>query len=118
MSQTTKPARRVAVGPPAGCKSPLRRLRGWLRPRGGHRRWPAAGSRPVALRDGSKVLIRPVRSTDAPLLADGFTRLSPRSRQMRFVTRKKQLSGAELRYLTDIDHHDHEALAALNPADG
>jgi RimJ/RimL family protein N-acetyltransferase len=64
------------------------------------------------------VLIRPVRSTDAPLLADGFTQLSPRSRQMRFLTSKKQLSGAELRYLTDIDHHDHEALAALNPADG
>jgi RimJ/RimL family protein N-acetyltransferase len=72
----------------------------------------------VALRDGSKVLIRPVRSTDAPLLADGFARLSPRSRQMRFLTRKNQLSPAELRYFTDVDHHDHEALAALNAADG
>src|SRR5204862_2035853 len=28
----------------------------------------------VMLRDGSAVLIRPVRSTDAPLLADGFAR--------------------------------------------
>ena len=72
----------------------------------------------MALRDGSKVLIRQVRSTDAPLLADGFARLSPRSRQMRFLTRKKELSGAELRYLTDVDHHDHEALVALNHADG
>jgi RimJ/RimL family protein N-acetyltransferase len=72
----------------------------------------------VALRDGSKVLIRQVRSADAPLLADGFARLSPRSRQMRFLTRKKVLSGAELRYFTDVDHYDHEALAALNHADG
>ena len=64
------------------------------------------------------VLIRPVRSADAPLVAEGFTRLSPRSRQMRFLTRKKQLSSAELRYFTDVDHHDHEALVALNPADG
>ena len=72
----------------------------------------------MALRDGSTVWIRQVRSTDAPLLADGFARLSPRSRQMRFLTRKRELSGAELRYFTDVDHHDHEALVALNHADG
>jgi len=71
---------------------------------------------PVVLRDGSAVLIRPVRSTDAPLLADGFTQLSAASRQMRFLGVKKTLSAAELRYLTDVDHHDHEALAALDRA--
>jgi GNAT superfamily N-acetyltransferase len=37
---------------------------------------------------------------------------------MRFLTRKKELSRAELRYFTDVDHHDHEALGALNHADG
>jgi RimJ/RimL family protein N-acetyltransferase len=74
--------------------------------------------RRVALRDGSKVLIRQIRSTDAPLLADGFARLSPRSRQMRFLTGKKELSRAELRYLTDVDHHDHEALGALDHPGG
>jgi RimJ/RimL family protein N-acetyltransferase len=74
--------------------------------------------RPVVLRDGSAVLIRPVRSTDAPLLADGFARLSAASRQMRFLGVKKELSAAELRYLTDVDHHDHEALAALDRAGG
>jgi len=76
-----------------------------------------AGSRTV-LRDGSHVLIRPVRSTDAPLLADGFTRLSATSRWMRFLTPKKDLSPAELRYLTDLDHHDHEALGALDHGHG
>jgi RimJ/RimL family protein N-acetyltransferase len=70
------------------------------------------------LRDGSAVRIRQVQSADAALLADGFARLSPRSRQLRFLTRKKQLSSAELRYLTDVDHHDHEALVALSHADG
>jgi len=74
--------------------------------------------RPVVLRDGSAVLIRQVRSTDAPLLADGFARLSAASRQMRFLGVKKQLSAAELRYLTDVDHHDHEALGALDQAGG
>ena len=70
--------------------------------------------RTVVLRNGSAVLIRQVRSTDAPLLADGFARLSAASRQMRFLGVKKELSAAELRYFTDVDHHDHEALAALD----
>jgi RimJ/RimL family protein N-acetyltransferase len=70
------------------------------------------------LRDGSAVLIRQVRSTDAPLLADGFTRLSPRSRRMRFLGAKTTLSPAELRYFTEVDHHDHDAIAALSAADG
>jgi len=74
--------------------------------------------RPVVLRDGSAVLIRQVRGTDAPLLADGFTRLGAASRQMRFLGVKKNLSAAELRYFTDVDHHDHEALGALDRAGG
>jgi RimJ/RimL family protein N-acetyltransferase len=74
----------------------------------------APASRMVVLRDGSEVLIRPVRGADAPLLADGFARLSAASRQMRFLGVKKELSAAELRYFTDVDHHDHEALAALD----
>jgi RimJ/RimL family protein N-acetyltransferase len=76
---------------------------------------PAEGT-PTALRDGSTVLIRQVRGTDAPLLADGFARLSARSRRMRFLGSKTTLSAAELRYLTEVDHYDHEALGALSPA--
>ena len=72
----------------------------------------------VVLRDGSAVLIRQVRSADAPLLADGFGRLSDASRRMRFLARKDHLSAAELRYFTDVDHQDHEALGALDRAGG
>ena len=122
MSHPTKPAHRMAADAPATRRSPLSGFPGWLRPgrspRTGHRRRPAVPTGLVALCDGSAVLIRPVQPADAPLVADGFARLSPRSRQMRFLTRKKQLSTAELRYLTEVDHHDHEALVALNPADG
>ena len=46
-----------------------------------------------------------------------FARLSARSRQLRFLTAKNTLSEAELRFLTEVDHHDHEALGALS-ADG
>jgi RimJ/RimL family protein N-acetyltransferase len=112
----------VAAGTPVARRSPLDWIPGWLRPGrsrlAGHRSRPALKTGLVALRDGSTVLIRPVQSADAPLVADGFARLSPRSRQLRFLTRKKQLSTAELRYLTEVDHHDHEALVALNHGDG
>jgi RimJ/RimL family protein N-acetyltransferase len=122
MSHATKPAHPAAAGPPAAARSPRHWIPGWLRPGwsrlAGHRPRPAVQTGLVALRDGSTVLIRQVQSADAALVADGFTRLSPRSRQMRFLTGKKQLSSAELRYLTDVDHHDHEALVALNQADG
>jgi RimJ/RimL family protein N-acetyltransferase len=64
------------------------------------------------------VAIRQVRSTDAPLLADGFARLSAASRRMRFMGVKKDLPAAELRYFTDVDHHNHEALGALDRASG
>jgi hypothetical protein len=52
-------------------------------------RRPATG-RKVWLRDGSAVLIRPVRPADAGLL----------------------------RHFTDVDHRDHEALGALDHARG
>jgi RimJ/RimL family protein N-acetyltransferase len=113
---------RRQAGTPGARRSPRRWRPAWLQ-RGRSRLfglWPrsAVTGRPVVLRDGSTVLIRPVRSADAPLLADGFARLSARSRQLRFLTPKKELSPAELRYFTDVDHHDHEALGALNHADG
>ena len=112
----------MAADAPATRRSPLSGFPGWLRPgrspRTGHRRRPAVPTGLVALCDGSAVLIRPVQPADAPLVADGFARLSPRSRQLRFLTGKTHLSSAELRYFTDVDHHDHEALVALNPADG
>jgi RimJ/RimL family protein N-acetyltransferase len=79
---------------------------------------PEIEASPVVLRDGFRVLVRPVRSTDTWLLAEGFARLSERSRRMRFLGKKEGLSAGELRYYADVDHHDHEALVALDPAGG
>src|SRR5438067_2484673 len=115
-------AGRPRAGAPVARRSPRHwlpgRLRpGWSRPFG-HRPESAVNGGQVVLRDGSTVLIRQVQGTDAPLLADGFARLSARSRRMRFLAAKPELSPAELGYLTDVDHRDHEALGALNQADG
>jgi GNAT superfamily N-acetyltransferase len=72
----------------------------------------------VELRDGGRVRIRPVRSDDKARLVEAFDRLGDASRYRRFLGYKKELSVAELAMLTDIDHHEHEALAALDAETG
>lgn len=72
----------------------------------------------VWLRDGSSVRLRRVTPQDAPLLAEGFARLSEESRRLRFLTAKPELSRAELDYLTHVDGRNHEALVAIDPATG
>jgi RimJ/RimL family protein N-acetyltransferase len=67
------------------------------------------------LRDGEQILIRPIRPEDREELAAGIERLSPESRYRRFFTPTSELSPAALSYLTEVDHHDHEALVALEP---
>jgi len=70
------------------------------------------------LHDGSAVTIRPIVPTDAPLLVDAFERLSLISRHNRFLGAKTALTPADLRRLTVVDHHDHEALIAIDVMDG
>jgi hypothetical protein len=62
--------------------------------------------------------IRPIAATDRDALAESFERLSPESRYLRFFSAISQLSSAQLDYLTDVDHHDHEALVAVDDATG
>jgi GNAT superfamily N-acetyltransferase len=64
------------------------------------------------------VEIRPIEPEDKQALRDGFERLSERSRYRRFLAPHGTLSAEELRYFTEVDHHDHEALVALDPATG
>jgi RimJ/RimL family protein N-acetyltransferase len=72
----------------------------------------------VELRDGSRVLVRPIRADDKGMLADAFGRLSRQSRYQRFLGFKKELGLDELEYLTEVDHHDHEGLFGIDPASG
>jgi acetyltransferase len=65
------------------------------------------------LRDGSRITIRPIRADDKPLIAWGVAHMSARTLYQRFLSAKPSLSTAELRYLTEVDHHDHVALVAV-----
>jgi RimJ/RimL family protein N-acetyltransferase len=62
--------------------------------------------------------IRPVTRKDRARFADMFERLSRHSRYQRFLHPKPRLSDEELEFFTDVDHVRHEALAAIDPADG
>jgi RimJ/RimL family protein N-acetyltransferase len=62
--------------------------------------------------------VRPLGPDDRDALAVAFARLSPESRLRRFLGPKPALSPRELTLLTDIDHVTHEALAAIDEADG
>lgn len=77
-------------------------------------RWPER----VQLRNGSAVLIRPIQSTDKQRMREGFQRLSAESRRRRFLVPMPRLSPRLVRYLTEVDHHDHEALVALGAEHG
>jgi RimJ/RimL family protein N-acetyltransferase len=72
----------------------------------------------VELRGGRWARVRPIRPEDKAAIALGFQELSERSRYQRFMTAINELSESQLRYLTEVDHHDHEALVAFDEADG
>jgi GNAT superfamily N-acetyltransferase len=72
----------------------------------------------VRLRDGASIRIRPIEPEDRAELAAGFERLSPESRFRRFLSPVARLSERDLDYFTRVDHHDHEALVALDAATG
>jgi RimJ/RimL family protein N-acetyltransferase len=67
----------------------------------------------VCLRNGTRVLIRPITADDKALLVRGMAALSPQSARLRFLAPKHRLTLAELRYLTEVDHVDHYALVAV-----
>ena len=58
------------------------------------------------------VRIRPIHPEDKALLSWGLTNLSEASVHRRFLAPKPRFTASELRYLTEVDGHDHVALIA------
>jgi RimJ/RimL family protein N-acetyltransferase len=65
------------------------------------------------LSDNTLLYIREIRGDDKQRLADGLANLSEDSVRRRFLGPKPTLSTAELRYLTEVDGHDHYAIVAM-----
>ena len=72
--------------------------------------------REYRLRDGTSVLVRPIRPEDKARLRAGFHQLSPEARYQRFLATMGDLTDAQLRHLTEIDYHDHMAWVAIDPS--
>jgi RimJ/RimL family protein N-acetyltransferase len=71
-------------------------------------------ARELALRDGTRILVRPILPEDKQALREGFERLSARSRYRRFLTSLEHLSDRQLRDLTEVDYVDHMAWVAVD----
>ena len=63
------------------------------------------------------VRIRPIRPEDKALLKWGLAHLSAATIQRRFLSPKPHFTDAELRYLTEVDGHDHVALVLIDEDD-
>ena len=71
----------------------------------------------VALRDGSRALVRPIRADDKEVLLAGLKQLSKESVYRRFLRPVTKLSERELKYLTEVDYTNHFAWVAADADD-
>jgi GNAT superfamily N-acetyltransferase len=62
--------------------------------------------------------IRPIEPGDKAALVAAFDQSSDEAIYRRFLNPHGRLTGSELRYLTEVDHRDHEALMAVDPGSG
>lgn len=73
---------------------------------------------PLTLRDGRRVMLRPIRSEDADLLIDLHNRTSPETQYLRFFGAKPRLTRAEAEYLAGVDYDLRFAIVATADEDG
>lgn len=67
----------------------------------------------VVLADGGSAHIRPIRPTDASALEAMHSRLSERTRYLRFFSSYPRIPKRDLRHFVNVDHRDREAFVAL-----
>jgi 3-methyladenine DNA glycosylase AlkD/RimJ/RimL family protein N-acetyltransferase len=70
-------------------------------------------SETLTLKDGTQVVIRPIRPDDADDLQITFQRLSTESIYLRFHSYKKELPDEEARYLASVDYSSRMAFVAI-----
>ena len=66
-----------------------------------------------SLPDGTRILLRPIEAADKARISAALGRLSQETIRRRFLAAKPRFSTSELRYLTEVDGHNHLALAAV-----
>lgn len=79
---------------------------------------PAAWTRRTTLKDGTPVLIRPVRADDRERLIRAFRELEPETVYTRFFSAKRELSEYDFARIAGSDFVHALALVATVPRDG
>jgi GNAT superfamily N-acetyltransferase len=79
---------------------------------------PCAQTDSTVLRDGTVIQIEPLRRGDRAAVTGLFARLSPESRQRRFLSPKVALSDREVAFLTDVGRPERSAMTAVDVRDG
>jgi acetyltransferase len=84
------------------------------------RPYPKEVEEELAVADGRRFLVRPVRPEDEPAFQELFAKLTPEDIRMRFFTPKKTLSHPAAARMTQIDYDREMALVLVEakPADG
>ncbi len=81
-------------------------------------RCPGELVRALALRDGARLWMRPVRPDDEPRLVELFHRLSPRTVYQRFLAPFHRLPAHWYHQFANVDYRTRLALVAEDPATG
>ena len=69
----------------------------------------------TTLRDGTPLLLRPVRSGDKDRFIEGLKLMSKESRYLRFFAPVLEFTDKQLAFLTEVDQEMHVAWGALDP---
>lgn len=80
--------------------------------------YPTAYIQEVTLKDGRRVLLRPIRPDDAPRLQEGFRRLSPETIYLRFFQMLSELSDEQARQLANVDYRQRMAFVGAIQEEG
>jgi acetyltransferase len=87
-------------------------------PRFAIRPYPKEWERPVTLRDGTNVLVRPIRPEDEALYAPFFAEVTDQDLRLRFFAPIKEFSHAFVARLTQLDYARAMAFIAIDAASG
>jgi GNAT superfamily N-acetyltransferase len=68
----------------------------------------------ILLSDGSPVHLRQIRPDDAPAMLELHSRMSARTRYLRFFSPYPRVPRRHLERFVNVDHHDREALVVLS----
>lgn len=82
------------------------------------RPYPSQWEGELALRDGSRVTVRPMRPEDEPMVDGFFKRVSAEDLRLRFFHAMKEFSHAFIARLTQLDYARAMAFVALDPTTG